>query len=85
MTQTDSQSLCPAGDGPRDQRRRRLQKLTAKLGKGKSVITEGVDSTMEAYVEALGVLHRRALAAKRQGLQLPTFLAMLRDQAMHQD
>lgn len=62
-------------------RARRLQKLTALLDWRRKIITEGVDSTMDAFIASLSELLKRAVAAKRQGIQLPTFLAMLRDQA----
>ena len=60
---------------------RRNQRLTAPLNRDQRVMTEGVDSTMEAYLSAIGDLFRRALAARKQGIELPTFLNILRDQA----
>ena len=64
-----------------DQRPRRTQKLTAVLDHRRSVLTTGVDSTMEEFLRAIGELLRRAMAARKQGIELPTFLAMLRDQS----
>jgi len=60
----------------------RKQKLTVLLDRNRKVITEGVDSTMEAFLGAIGDLFRRGMAARKQGIELPTFLAILRDQAM---
>ena len=60
---------------------RRKQKLTAVLDRGRSVATSGVESTMDAFLGAIGELMRRGTAAKKQGVELPTFLAILRDQA----
>ena len=64
------------------QTRLRKQKLTAPLTGGRRVVTVGVDSTMDAYLAAIGDLLRRGTAAKKQGIELPTFLNILRDQAM---
>ncbi|MDB5325426.1 MAG: hypothetical protein JWM57_995 [Phycisphaerales bacterium] len=59
----------------------RRQKLTAPLDRDRSVITIGVDSTMKAFLAAIRELWRRGTAAEKQGVELPTFLAILRDQA----
>ena len=59
----------------------RKQKLIAVLDRRRSVITTGVDSTMNDYRGAIGELLKRANAAYKQGIELPTFLAILRDQA----
>ena len=62
--------------------RPRKQKLTALLSGSRRVITEGVDSTMDAYLSSLAEVLRRGIAAKKQGIELPTFLNILRDTAM---
>lgn len=67
---------------PQRKRAARKQKLTALLDRNRRVITAGVDSTMEAFLGAIGDLFRRGMAARKQGIELPTFLAILRDQAM---
>ena len=63
-------------------RRPRKQKLTAPLDRNRRVITEGVDSTMDGFLAAIGELFRRTMAAKKQGIELPTFLFILRDQSL---
>ncbi len=60
---------------------RRTTKLTAVLDRQRTIITTGIDSTMEEFLRAIGELLKRANAARKQGVELPTFLAILRDQA----
>ncbi|HEY4364934.1 MAG TPA: ParB/RepB/Spo0J family partition protein [Bryobacteraceae bacterium] len=60
---------------------RRRQRLTAILDAERSVAMTGVEDSMEAFVGTLDDLLTRTKAARRQGVELPTFLAMLRDQA----
>lgn len=59
----------------------RKQKLTALLDRRRRVIAEGVDSTMDAFLTAIRELLRRGMVAKKQGIELPTFLRILNDQA----
>lgn len=59
----------------------RKQKLTALLDAERSVSVTGVDGTMDAFVGAIETLLARIKAARKQSVELCTFLAMLRDQA----
>ncbi|MBC7784174.1 MAG: ParB/RepB/Spo0J family partition protein [Burkholderiales bacterium] len=59
----------------------RFQKLTVVLDSLRSIVLHGIDSTLDAFISVLEELLLRAKAARKQGIELPTFLAMLRDQA----
>ncbi|HEY4311627.1 MAG TPA: ParB/RepB/Spo0J family partition protein [Pirellulales bacterium] len=63
----------------------RRQRLTAMLDAVRSVVTTGVEDTMEAYIHVLEELLSRTKAARKKGIELPTYLAMLRDQARLKD
>ena len=73
--ETDTSITVPAGKKPR------RPKLTAVLDPLRSVVVEGIDSTMDAFIETLEAALARSKTARRQKLELPTFLAALRDQA----
>jgi len=56
-------------------------KLTATLDSARSITVHGVDSTIDAFISVLEELLSRTKAAKKQGIELPTLLAMFKDQA----
>lgn len=61
--------------------RHRPQKLTAPLDPRRTMIFEGIDSTMAALIAASEEFTSHAKAFHRQGIEAPTFLQILRDQA----
>ncbi|MGC4031662.1 MAG: ParB/RepB/Spo0J family partition protein [Tepidisphaeraceae bacterium] len=69
-----AKSIAPSG------KPKRLQKLTAVLDAIRYITFHGVESTMDAVIAALEELLARMKAARKQGIEFPTFLAMLRDQ-----
>jgi ParB/RepB/Spo0J family partition protein len=74
-----SRGQAPVADGA--QRAVRLTKLTAPLDGSRSITFHGIDSTMRACIAAAEELLARLKAADKQGIELPTCLAMFKDQA----
>ncbi len=58
-----------------------LVRVTALLGRGRSVTTAAAGLTLDAYIEMLEELLAKARKVRPQGLELGTFIKMLRDQS----
>jgi ParB family chromosome partitioning protein len=56
-------------------------RATAKLGNGKSVTVYAPDLTLDLLIDTLEEASKRAKKARDSGVQLPTFLRILRDTA----
>jgi len=55
------------------------QRAMAKLGRGRSVIVVGRDLTLESWIKTVQEALAKARRAETYGLQLESFLKMLRD------
>ena len=64
-----------------DRARGRPGRVTAVLGNGRSVSVVGVGLTMETFIGQVEELLAKARRMRTQGVELSTFIKMLRDQA----
>ncbi|HEY1066810.1 MAG TPA: ParB/RepB/Spo0J family partition protein [Pirellulales bacterium] len=62
----------------------RTARATAPLTDGRSITVSGQDLTLESFIEAMEELLGKARRARTQGVELATFVKMLRDQARAQ-
>lgn len=58
-----------------------VQRATAHLGAGQTVSVACGDLTLDRFIEVLDGLLRRAKQVRPRGIELPTFLKILRDEA----
>ncbi|MCA9027590.1 MAG: ParB/RepB/Spo0J family partition protein [Planctomycetaceae bacterium] len=58
-----------------------VQRVTAHLGAGQTVSVACGDLTLDRFIEVLDGLLRRAKQVRPRGIELPTFLKILRDEA----
>ncbi|MEW4569541.1 ParB/RepB/Spo0J family partition protein [Tautonia sp. JC769] len=68
---------CPAGAATA----KRPARVTAKLGDGRAVSVSGEELDLEAFITTLEEVLARARKARNQGIEVATFVKMLRDQA----
>ncbi len=62
----------------------RMQKITFRIDKERVVVITGIESTMSAFHRLWMDIFKKFQQAQKQGIELPTFTAMLMDQTMNQ-
>lgn len=58
-----------------------LSRVTAALGAGRSVTVAGANLTLETFIQSLEELIAKARKVRPQGVELATFIRMMKDQA----
>ncbi len=72
------EQIAPDSEAPP---RKRLKRITAKLGNNQTVTITGADNSIDELIEILEELLGRAKQARKLGFSLRTFESALKDQA----